>query len=217
LRIDQQRDILMKFYSWFISGKYIFEGVDNVQMEQFDRIKVLNATLPAFKEIYDASSISGTGGLDRAKIDMCRSYYRHVLEYLPQLQEAHLFFGFCEYKDGNMEAAFNENRLAMGSASGTFWSSYNLGIMCAMNGHHQLAKDFLLMVLDLPAEDVLKNMLASRLFQQYIVANQLTVQELFEDINGARSDAADRLRVIQGDHASTLSSPGAQQWRLRIL
>ncbi|MBF0505032.1 MAG: hypothetical protein HQL14_08025 [Candidatus Omnitrophica bacterium] len=214
-RVYQQREALSLFYSWLISGRYIFEGINVEQMQQYSSLRDLNGSIPALVEIYKASNSSASLGLEKAEVEQCRKYYHKVLGYMPQMKEAHVFLGFCEDKAGNIPEAFLEFKQGLESPAGVFWASYNLGVLAMMNGKLDMAEVLFFQAVKLPVRDVLKNILNSRLYQQYMQAGNLTPQKIWEGISDARTSALENLKVIEESRLPS-SIPTRREIHLRV-
>ncbi len=215
-RIYQQREALKEFYPWLISGKYFSQGVNVEQMHQYLMIKELNDSIPPLVKIYNASNVSGAAGLEKSDIDDCRKYYHKVLEYMPQMQEAHVFLGLCEDKAGNMPEAFDEFKQGLDSDAGVFWASYDLGVLALMSGNNDAAEVLFINAVKLPPQEVLKSILASKLFQQYMQVNNITSQKIWDGLNEARSDAIQDLKSIEQSRTPNPAVPAIHEVHLRI-
>jgi tetratricopeptide (TPR) repeat protein len=207
-RIYRQSEVFQEVYYWLGSWPYIFEGIDEGRMHQKLKIQQLNNAIPPLDKIYNAS-VSAGAELREADIDKCRRYYQLILEDMPQMQEAHVFLGFCEGEADRIPEAFSEFKQGLGSGAGVFWASYNLGVLAMVGGQREAAQTLFLQTAKLPLQEVMKNVLASRLFEQYMQANNITVHKLFDQINEARNEAIGNLKLIQ--EGQPLASP-----RLRI-
>ena len=214
-RIYQQRDVLSEIHQWIISGKYIFEGIDPERMRENLKLMDLNYSIPSLDKIYNASFSVGSSGLEKVDLDKCRSYYQLVLEDMPQIQEAHVFLGFCEYKAGDVSGAFFDFKQGLGAGAGVFWSSYNLGVLAMMNGNNNIAEVLFLQVAKFPLQEEMKNIYASKLFQQYIQSNNIAPQKIWDGLNEARDDAIQNLKLIEEGRASSVI-PIKHEMRLRI-
>jgi len=203
VRVYQQRDVLPEFYQWVISGKYIFEEIDLGRMHRDLTLKDLNFSIPPLDRIFNAGSSTGNLGLEKADIEKCRAYYRLVLEDMPQMQEAHVFLGFCEGKAENFPGAFLEFKQGLESGAGVFWASYDLGVLAMMQGNEGAAEVLFLRAAKLPLADVLRSILMSKLFQQYMQVNNMTPQKIWGGLNEARDDAIQNLKFIEEGRALT--------------
>ena len=215
-RIYQQRDVLLEMRQWIISGKYFFEGIDENLMHQKLKLMDLNFAMPSFERIFKSSLLANSQGLEKRDIEMCRRYYQVVLEDMPQLQEAHVFLGLCEYKAGNVGGAFIEFKKGLESPAGVFWSSYDLGILALMSGHNDAAEAFFLYIVKTPLMDEMKKVYASKLYQQYMQANNITPQKLWEGLNEAHQDAFEKAKFIEQSRAENKAIEPKQEMRIRI-
>ncbi len=215
-RIDQQRDILPEIYHWFTSGKYVFEGLNVERMRQQLKLQQLNNLIPPLDKIFNAASSAGNAGLGENDIEMCRNYYHMVLEDMPQMKEAHVFLGFCEYKAGNAQESFSEFKQGLESGAGVFGASYDLGVLAMMNGNNDAAQVLFLQVVKLPLQDVMKSIFTSKLYQQYMEVNNITPQKLLDGLSKARVNAAQNLRLIEESRKSNSAIPIKQETCLEL-
>jgi len=215
-QIYQQKQVLSEIYQWFSSGKYFFEGLSDERMHQQLKVQQLNNYMPRFDKIYKASLSAANFGLEKNESDTCQTYYHLVLEDIPQMQEAHVFLGFCEYKAGNVPGAFLEFKQGLASGAGVFWASYDLGILAMMSGNADVTEVLFIQAVKLPLADVMKNIMTSKLFQQYMQVNGITPQKLLDGIDQARQDALQDLRSIEEARRSNASISLKHELRLRI-
>ncbi|MBF0571785.1 MAG: hypothetical protein HQL12_07905 [Candidatus Omnitrophica bacterium] len=216
LRIYQQSEVLSEIYHWVFSGKYIFEGLDDGRMRQKLKIQELNNATPPLDKIFNASLSSGDVGLKGADIEKCQHYYQLILQDMPQMQESHVFLGFCESKAENIPQAILEFKQGLKSGAGAFWASYDLGVLATMDGNKDAAEAFFIQTIKFPLQDVIKNIFASKLFQQYMQVNDITPRKLWDGLNGARDDAIQNLKSIEYSKTSTSAISPTHEMRLRI-
>ena len=215
-QIYQQSDVIVRIKQWFMSGQYFFEEINQQRMHQQIKIQQLNNSMPAFDKIYNAMSAGSNHGLEKADIDKCRQYYRLILEDMPQMTEAHVFWGICEDMAGNIPGAYAEFKQGLDSATGVFWAGYDLGILAMVSGNKDVAESLFSLVAKLPLEVVMKNIFSSRLFQQYMQVNHITPQHILDGLTEVHNDAVSNIRLIEDSRTSATEMPLKHEMRLRV-
>lgn len=181
----------------FSLKSYLF--VNEGQVRRISNSVTLNQLNPSFGVIL---AIQENQKTDLTQI---RRYYRKIAEYYPEMSEAYVILGLCDYREGKRKEAFKIFQEGYEKDPGSFWLSYNLGAICLESGDLYHARIFFKHALTIPFPLTLEKMWASRLYRQIFFAFKLDQKETAQRLNDAYAACRHGLDMVNSYTATPAS------------
>jgi len=115
--------------------------IDDNKVKEGVMVRTLNRLMPSYAYLVDIEE--NREKPDRAKLKKYLDYYEEIVEYYPNMADAHGLLGFCYYHSGEHQKAISSYEKAIEINSRFFWFHYNLGVIHFKNSRYAMAAEAL--------------------------------------------------------------------------
>ena len=158
--------------SVFLLGAIFFPRISEHIREEEKRTafkakaEMLNHYLPSFDAL--AKFAAKAEAVSEGQWQAYRDYYKKVVEFFPQMSDAHALLGISYYYLGSKDQAVTALKEAVMLEPNFFWHSYNLGVIYFKDHHYLEAVKFFKKALKTKPEEMIKSIVTSKIYQQIL-------------------------------------------------
>ena len=163
---------IIKTFTWKqISAQSSWIERKLLQKDNDTAIKRLNMSMPSgamYQELMRANMSENSDLQTTGLID----YYLQLTQAMPWMSDAYTLLGFCYYKQGDKEKAFNMFQKAFYINPDLFYNGFNLSLMFLEAKRIDEATKIMALVLQQAPRRTLQIMASSKVYQDIIGANK---------------------------------------------
>ena len=177
--------------------------IPHIQKERAQvKRKAILATLdfmhPDFKDL--AGFAAGLAPLDTQRWPEFIQYYNLVIKAMPEMAEARLLEGYCQWQNQNKEKSLESLSKAAQLNPNLFWAYYDLGILFLKQGQYSQAAVILNFAVHIPPRACVQSMFSSKIYLDLFAPLQLSAPQIVARLNQGYLNAL-RLLALSADLA----------------